>query len=651
MSRSDARAIRRLVLGTAGHIDHGKTALVRALTGVDTDRLAEEKERGITIDLGFAELALEGEGVEYRLGVVDVPGHEGFVRNMLAGATGMDVALLVVSAEEGVMPQTREHVAILDLLGIERVVVALTKADLADPEWAELVSEEVADLLATTAFADAPRIPTSTETGEGLDALRAALAEAADTVGRPRDDLLLLPIDRVFTVKGTGTVVTGTLVSGVLEVGDTVRVQPEARTARVRGLQNHGVEAERVEAGVRAAVALVGDDVDPESVARGQAVVAESCWAPSEMLTLRLRVLAAPGWNVGHGQRVRAHLGTAEVMARVVVLSAEEAIMPGETGWVQLRLEAPVVARTGMPVIVRSYSPVTTIGGGRVSEAWPARRRRGDAADPAEEASLSRRLDPVPEVRLAAALADAGPRGIPRDALPLETGLRPEVSETAWAVETERGGVEAADGTRFGSEVVEGVAREVGGAVDRIHAEEAFRPGVRVAALRSRAPRNAHPGLVDAVLSREAGEGRLEVVDGHARRPGFTPRLDARQEALRADLLRRYREAGFAAPRFDELPAEVREDPAFLAIVRGLEGEGILVEVEDDLRLDAQTLRDAIVGLRERFEIGEELTLAEFREVMDASRRHLLPILGWLDRSGVTDFDGKVRRLMPSDDA
>jgi selenocysteine-specific elongation factor len=638
--------MRRIVLGTAGHIDHGKTALVRALTGVDTDRLAEEKTRGITIDLGFAELVLEGPGAEeYRIGVVDVPGHEGFVRNMLAGATGMELALLVVSAEEGVMPQTREHVAILDLLGVERVVVALTKVDLADPEWAELVSEEVADLLRGTGFTDAPRILTSSETGEGLDALRAALVEAAGSVGRDAEDLLLLPIDRVFTVKGTGTVVTGTLVSGALEVGASVRLQPGELSARVRGLQNHGVDTERVEAGVRAAVALVGDGIDAESLSRGQAVVAEPRWRASEMLTVRLRVLEGPAWRVAHGQRVRVHLGTAEVMGRVVLLSEGEAIEPSGAGWVQLRLEAPVVARTGMPVVVRSYSPVTTIGGGRVAEAWPGRRRRGSAREAGVADLLEARLSASADARLVAALAAADVRGVAAGALPLETGLPPARAEAAWSVERGRGGVEAADGTRFGSAVAGRVAGDLGEVVDRTHTEEAFRAGAALAALRALAPHDAHSALVDAVLERERAAGRLEVSAGMVHRPGFAPRFTPEQEELGRRLRARYAEAGFAPPRFDDLAAEERENPAFLSLVRRLEAEGVLVELEDDLRIDAATLDAGVEGLRARFGPEEELTLAEFREVMDVSRRHLLPILGWLDRNGVTAFDGQARRL------
>ncbi|RMH14954.1 MAG: selenocysteine-specific translation elongation factor, partial [Gemmatimonadetes bacterium] len=306
---------RRLILGTAGHIDHGKTALVRALTGVDTDRLREEKERGITIELGFAELRASDA---LTFGVVDVPGHEGFVRTMVAGAAGVDVVLLVVAADEGVMPQTREHLAIVQLLGARRLVVALTKTDLVEEDWLELVREDVREALADTPFGDAPLVPVSARTGEGLDDLRHTLARVGEAVpDRSAADLARLPVDRVFTVQGTGTVVTGTLWSGRLEVGDQARLLPTGRAVRIRALQVHGGERNEARAGERTAVALTGPGLERADVLRGQTLVTSDAWTASHMLTVHLRVLPDTGWQVRHNQRVRVHLGTAEVMARV----------------------------------------------------------------------------------------------------------------------------------------------------------------------------------------------------------------------------------------------------------------------------------------------------------------------------------------------
>ncbi len=342
----DKRSEKRLILGTAGHIDHGKTALVKSLTGVDTDRLREEKVRGITIDLGFAELEAR-EGLH--LGVVDVPGHEGFIRNMLAGATGMDLVLLVIASDEGMMPQTREHLDIVRLLGITEMVVALTKTDLVEEEWLTLVEEEVREVLEESPFSGAPMVRTSTVTGRGIDELVGQLMNVAQRVReRSNDDVTRLPIDRAFTVRGTGTVVTGTLWSGKLSLGENVTLQPAGITGRVRGLQVHGIPVERAGAGERTAVAITGTDVDLGNVERGQVMVAEKEWTATSMLTVLLNVLDDTGWIVKHGQRVRVHLGTTEVMARVITLEGHE-ILPAvwvgpKFGWRDLSWHAPVIA-------------------------------------------------------------------------------------------------------------------------------------------------------------------------------------------------------------------------------------------------------------------------------------------------------------------
>jgi len=356
-----------MILGTAGHVDHGKTALVRALTGVDTDRLAEEKRRGITIDLGFAPLRLADGRL---LSIVDVPGHEAFVRNMLAGATGVDLALLVVAADEGVMPQTVEHVTILDLLGVRDGVIAISKCDLVDAEWLALVRDDVRMAVRATALRDAPMLVTSATTGEGVEALRAAIGAAAGRVAqRDGDDLFRLPVDRVFTVRGTGTVVTGTVWSGRLERDATVRLLPGGMRARVRGLESHGMAVDAVLPGMRAAVALAG--VDVRQAARGATLVADDAWRPSRLLLSRVALLSAMSRPLGPRTTVRFHLGTADVGARIV--KAGGPIGPGERAGVRVVLDAPVVARAGDRFVLRGASPLVTIGGGT-----PRTRRRHD---------------------------------------------------------------------------------------------------------------------------------------------------------------------------------------------------------------------------------------------------------------------------------
>ncbi|HEV7225517.1 MAG TPA: selenocysteine-specific translation elongation factor, partial [Pirellulales bacterium] len=383
-----------LILGTAGHIDHGKTALVKALTGVDTDRLPEEKLRGITIELGFAQLALG----DCRLGIVDVPGHERFVRNMLAGATGVDLALLVVAADDSVKPQTREHLDILRLLDLDAGVIAITKCDLPEADWHDLVEEEIRELVRGTFLESAPIVRTSVVTGQGLDELRAALLAAAQRAARaPRRRGAAGPfrmaIDRSFTIAGHGTVVTGSVASGQARVGDELSLEPGGVRVRVRGLQNHDAPAEEVRRGQRAAINLAG--VHHDEIRRGQELAAPGHLAPARLLSVQLNLLNSAERPLKHRSRVRCHLGTAELMASVVLVDRER-LAPGETAAAQLFLSEPAVAVWGQPLVIRSESPLETIGGGRVLDprAPKLARRQGEAlarlAELAADDSLAR---------------------------------------------------------------------------------------------------------------------------------------------------------------------------------------------------------------------------------------------------------------------
>ena len=390
------------IVGTAGHIDHGKSALVRALTGTDPDRLQEERERGITIDLGFAHLELE-DGT--RVGFIDVPGHERFVKNMLAGIGGIDAVLLVVAADESIMPQTREHLAICELLGVSSGVVAITKCDLVDDEIAELVELEIRDLLAGSRLATAPIVRTSAETGAGLAALRGALADTLNASGvRPSHDLVRMPIDRIFTVHGFGTVVTGTLLSGRIGTGDRLELLPQATVVTVRGLQVYGEPVESATAGQRTAVNLQG--VDTSAATRGDLLVTPGALAPTYMIDARLDML--PEHGLEQLQRVRFHHGAIETLCRVAILETDE-IRAGASGLVQLRLETPYACAPGDRFVVRRYSPMLTIGGGTVLDNLPAKHRHGESA----AIELLTRLEgPALEDRVAALAGAAGTRGV-----------------------------------------------------------------------------------------------------------------------------------------------------------------------------------------------------------------------------------------------
>ena len=623
---------RSLVLGTAGHIDHGKTALVRALTGVDTDRLAEEKQRGITIELGFARYA-PVEGVAF--GVVDVPGHEGFVKTMVAGATGMDVVLLAVAADEGVMPQTREHLAIVRLLGVAEIVVALTKADLVDAEWLELVREDVADLLAGTSYRDAKVVPTSVATGDGLPALAQALVHCGGRARRrDEDDLFRLPVDRVFAVEGAGTVATGTLWSGSLTRGGAVRILPGEGRARVRALQVHGEQVEAAVAGQRTAVALTGTSVRRGMIARGDVLVSDPSWRPSMMLTVELACLPDTGWRVEAGQRVRVHLGTIEVMARVALFGADQ-IPPETAAFAQLRLEGRVVARCGDRLVVRSYSPVTTIAGGVVLEPAPPKRKR--LADQ-ERLALSRLARGGQEAVDGAAVL-AGWSGVDESDLGTlagPTGGPPsDPDSAAWSW----------DGALFAPEIVaDGESRIVAAAADH-HRRRSLEAGAPLDVLRQALPRRSRPRLADGLAARLAAAGRLVVSGGTARLPGFEPVLSPDEAALAERLTALLREAGLQGPTTAEAAAHAADHPRTAAVLDFLAAKGRARLLGDSYWVATETLAEAAVRVAGELGGREGLGPADFREVLPATRKHLIPVLAYFDATGLTTRAAGGRRV------
>jgi selenocysteine-specific elongation factor len=621
----------RGIVGTAGHIDHGKTALVEALTGIRTDRLPEEKRRGITIDLGFAHMELS-DGVA---GLIDVPGHEDFIRNMVAGASGIDLLLLVVAADEGVMPQTREHVAIAGILGVPRAVVALTKTDLVDPEWLALAREDVADYLAETPFAAAPILPTSAVTGAGVGELMEALRDALPGARGQADDLFRLPIDRAFTVHGTGTVVTGTVWSGTLGVDQQVRVLPGDRRVRVRSLQVHGQATDAIRPGQRAAVALAG--LDLEDAGRGATLVTDAAWEASDALTTRLRLLPGTEWEIEHGQRLRIHLATTEVMGRAFLLE-RETMVPGAEAWVQLRLESPVVARTGDRFVVRSYSPLETIGGGVVAEPMPQRRRRlrmGEA-----EALTERTVDD-PVRRVAAVIRQAGVAGVRAGELPILAGATPATVRDAMDAHA----VVMAGDTIFAGEAAGRVADVLLQTVAAFHERYPLRTRMDVEELRRGAPQGAAEPLVARVLTRLVEDRRLVMAEGRAALPGFEPRLTADQSQRKDRLMEAVRAAGHEPPRVDDLFQGVGGADDLADLLALLEADGLVRRLDHETVIDAARIDDLIRQVRDRFGGRTDVTPAEFREVVPASRRHLLPILEYFDRVGVTVRAGEGRAV------
>ena len=629
--------MKSVIVGTAGHVDHGKTVLVEALTGVNTDRWEEERQRGITIDLGFAPFPSGADQLE--VSVIDVPGHEDFVKNMLAGATGVDVLLLVVAADEGPMPQTREHLWIARLLGVETGVVAITKSDLVDEDFLELVTESVRDELARIFPAsDWPVVPVSARTGDGIDELKAAVLEGAGRArARRDDDLFRMPVDRSFSVRGVGTVVTGTVWSGAVEVGEEVRILPGERAARVRGVQVHGVAVDESTAGQRAALALVG--VELSEVGRGDVLTGSPLWRETRYLDAELLLLADSPWPLKYWQRVRFHIGTAETMARLVLFDRNR-LEPGDRALVQFRLEQPVVARAGDRYVVRFYSPVTTVGGGVVVHPWAQRHGRiGEEAierlrSVAESAGKDRVARVMTELREGASEAE----------LAILVGAPPSDLSQDLANLASEGSLREIGGRWYEAAAVSDARRALTAEISLSHARNADAPGVSLESLRSAVA--APPELVNAVLSDLQQDGEIRIEGSVAALSGHVPKLSAQQEAVAESALACIAKAGLAPPVVKELAAEAGV-PAdrLLAVLKFLQGQGELVAVTPDLYYASGAIKEVKQRVKATLDRGHSATPSELRGALGISRKYLIPLLEYLDAEGFTRRSGEGRVL------
>jgi len=632
--------MKSFIIGTAGHIDHGKTELIKALTGTDTDRLKEEKLRGISIELGFAELPLS-EGMS--AGVVDVPGHEHFIRNMLAGATGFDMVLLVVAADDGVMPQTIEHLAIIDLLGVEEGVIAISKADLVNEEMLELVKEDVIEALRGTAIEGAEIVITSSRTGRGLGELEEAISRVAEKVRRrDAEGPFRLPVDRVFTLKGIGTVITGTLWEGSVADYDQAVIQPSGRKVRVRNIQVHGKDVERAFAGQRVALNLPG--VSKDEIARGDVVGTPGYLRLSRMIDADLHLLAGAPRPLRNRTRIRLHHATSEVMARVILLGGREELLPGESAFVQLRLEKPISALYSDRYIIRSYSPITTIGGGRILDSHPRKHKQHDAS---VLESLSIRE-----------------RGDPRELLPLvirEGGLPLSYQQLLSRTEVKEKSLQSA----LDHLVSEGKVVEVTGNAPRLfatpdvlaslterlrtltgemHSADALKPGVEKEALRRRMDTGMSAEVFEALLSHAVSLGSLELDAGRVRLAGAGLKLTEEQATRKEAILQALQEGGFSPPLFKELmditgldKSELRDYINILLLEKEVE------QVNPEYFLARGRLEEAEAIIRSLLRKRGKLSVGDMKEKLGASRKYSIPLLEYFDRKRVTRRDGDYR--------
>ena len=628
--------MRRLILGTAGHIDHGKTSLVQALTGTNTDRLKEEKERGITIDLGFAEFS---PSPDLQFGVVDVPGHEGFIRNMVAGATGMDLVLLAVACDEGVMPQTREHLDILEILGVRKLVVAMTKADLVDEEWIDLVVEDTHRIVAQRSFEDSPVVPTSVTTGLGLDQIMNHLIEQAkNSPQRTSDDLVRMPVDRVFSIRGTGTVATGTLWGGSISKGREINFQPSKISGRIRGLEVHGQQVDKAFAGQRVAVAVSGTSISTETLQRGQVIVDSLEWSVSSIVTVEIQAINSTSWLIKHGQRLRIHLGTDEVMARVVLLDSKE-IISGDKGWAQLRLERPLLVRVGDRLVVRSYSPVTTIGGAVVAEV-SARKRK--AIDSKEADLLKTVTRGTGEEILEATVGLAGSRGVTKTDLPIKTGLSPEVCRNILAKTITKGFKETSNEV-FGAAMAKKTTFKIKEAVTKCHKNFPLSEGIRIESIRNEVAVDDGGRLADLLIDEMVRDEIIKVEDGLVSQVDHTVDLNSDQELLATKILELYETYGLEVPEVRFLPEPLNERDDLWPMLKYLESRGDLASVDQELFIKTSVIETTLERVLNELGGQKDLAPSDFKEIIPVSRKFLIPILNYMDKVGVTVKEGDNR--------
>jgi len=655
---------RPIVLGTAGHIDHGKTALVRALTGIDCDRLPEEKARGITLELGFAHLALPDARVA---GVVDVPGHERLVRHMVAGATGIDLVLLVVAADEGVKPQTREHLAICRLLALRRGLIALTKIDLVEPDLASLAEEEIRDFVAGTFLEGAPIVPVSSLTGEGIDRLRAEItrlaADAAADPPRAPGDAARLPIDRVFTMRGFGTVVTGTVVAGRLGAGDEIEILPAGLHAKIRGIESYHRSVPEVLAGARAAVNLQG--VDRTAIERGFVITHPGRLEPGARLDVEVDLLpeARP---LRTRARVRLHAGTRETHGTILLLD-REVLAPGESGLAQIALDEPVVALPGDRFVLRGFAWLPgigqTIGGGRVLDAHPP-RHRSFAPSPRVRARLGPVVEDLrafaagdPREAIGRRVARAGAEGLTRTRLLSRVALDMGAVDEALAALLRSGDIVAgeegggAEAIYVSRSAIEGLAARAVALVEAYHVAHPLEPGAPREALRSMLARDAGVPELDArvlrlAIEEAARQGRLVPDRERVRAASHHLRLDDAERALRDSIEARLSAAGLEPPVLKDLVEAVHKPAAAVRNVLGLlSREGRVVRVKEDLYFHRAALEDLAGRLTAFLRERGRITPAEYKALTGASRKYTVPLMEHFDEHKLTIRVGEERRL------
>src|SRR5512143_1076969 len=627
------------ILGTAGHIDHGKSTLVKALTGTDPDRLKEEKERGITLDLGFASFDLPGGN---RLGIVDVPGHEGLIKNMLAGVGGIDIVMLVIAADEGIMPQTREHLAICDLLHVKKGLIALTKMDMVEKDWLALVRDEVRDFVKGTLLEKSPIVAVSSKTGENLPVLIQELAKLANEV-QPKspNGILRLPIDRVFTMKGFGTVITGTLLSGTISTEQEVVILPRGIKTKVRGIQSHNLAVQRSVAGQRTAVNLQG--VEKDQLARGDTIVSAGFFTPTKTLDAKLDLLKQAPRGLKTGSRIRFYNSTQESIGRITLLGTNE-LAPGQEAYVQFRFEQPVIVQHGDRYILRFYSPMETLGGGMVLNPHPRRHKQATMRESLKSLEVFEKG--TTEDRLALDISGHGLAGM-EEAEAIGTVAADKQEITAALVSlTQKKGALRVDNLYVHTSHLAALEKKTLDIIAKYHKENPLKPGLEKEELKGMLRMRLSPKVLSLTIDGLVKKKQVETDGSRLRLPGFKAAVGKDQSAVKDKIVEAIRKGGSQPPLREELPALLGiTDKDAKDLLKLLAEEGRTVRINDSLHLHKDTLELIKADLKKHLEGKKEITMAEFRDLAKTSRKFAVPIMEYFDSQKLTQRVGDKRVL------
>ena len=633
--------MKNIIIGTAGHVDHGKTQLIKALSNIDTDRLSEEKKRGITIELGFAHIPND-QG--YNIGVIDVPGHEKFIKNMLAGIGGIDFVLFVVAADEGIMPQTREHFEILRALGIEDGIIVVTKTDMVEKEWLELVTEDIRDYVKGSFLEDKPLIPVSSKTGENIDVLKEEILKKCNReikrVEAP--ELFRLPVDRVFTMSGFGTVVTGTLTDGRCRVGDEVYIFPENTKTKIRGIQTYGKDVQEAVAGQRTAVNLAA--LSKNEVDRGDVLAAADGVSVTSMIDVEVSIFESTDRVIKNNSRVHLYCGSKEALCKIILLDREAAVA-GDKVYAQLRLEEPVAVRRGDRFIIRFYSPIVTVGGGRVLDSLPDKHKR-NREDVLNALEIMAEGDPGEM----AELKTGGRRFYSSSELAFELGMLPSALKPYLDEKIQEGRIAVLEGGLLvGGQRLKYLEETVENLLKEYHSANPLSPGMSKQELLSRLGELWHidkEKTVSSILNMMVQKGIIKFKEKSAALAGFEVELTEEQKADRTRILEAYRKAGIEMLKNDELAQVIGKADGDLvpALQADLASSGEIVKVSPEYFISSEgweKVKAAALSL----ESGQGFTLAEFRDSLGTSRKFASVLLQGLDKAGITVFDGERRRV------